>query len=113
MKIELRFRDLEVTEELKDHAERQVHFHLSRFGGELTHVVIRVRDVNGPREGIDKHCQVTARGPRLGSTRIEAQSADASSAIDLAMERMARTVGREFDRLRAGARAAPAVLPQT
>lgn len=100
MKIELRFRDLETTDELRMHSERQAHFHLSRFGGELTSVVIRVRDVNGPKGGVDKHCQLTARGPRLRAIRVEAESADVSSAIDMAMERLSRTVGREFDRLR-------------
>jgi putative sigma-54 modulation protein len=100
MKIEVRFHGIESSEAFRDHAVRRVHFHLSRFAGEVTAVVVRVADVNGPRGGLDKRCQVTLRGPRLGSANLDERSADAYAALDLALERVGRSAGRELDRAR-------------
>lgn len=100
MKIEVRFRGLEPSESLRDHAMRQVHFHLSRFGREFAAVTVRIGDINGPKGGIDKHCRITVRGPRLGSSTLDEFSGDVYSAVDLAVERMAQTAGRALERVR-------------
>jgi hypothetical protein len=101
LKIEIRFRALEPSDLLRDHAVRRVHFHLSRFGPEIHRVQVRVSDVNGPKGGIDKQCQVTVRGRRMGPVVVDDLSADAWSAVDLAIERAGRAVGRELERGRA------------
>ena len=100
MKIDVRFRGLGSTEALREHAERRILFQLSRFGHELSAVVVRVSDINGPRGGLDKRCRIAVRGRRIPVLVIEETSADASSAIDLAVGRIARTVGRELERAR-------------
>ncbi len=100
MKIEVRFRGLESSDALRDHVGRRIHFHLSRFGNEVTAVLVRIADVNGPKGGLDKQCQVTVRGPRFGSSTIGEMSGDAYSAVDMAVGRIGRSVGRELDRSR-------------
>jgi ribosome-associated translation inhibitor RaiA len=100
MKIEVRFRGLDPSEALRAHAARRIHFHLSRFGNEISAVLVRIADVNGPKGGVDKRCQVTVRGPRLGSTILDETSGDAYSAVDVAVERTGRSVGRELHRAR-------------
>jgi len=77
MKIEVRFRGLESSDALRDHASRRVQSHLSRFGHEVTEVVLRIADVNGPKGGLDKRCQVTVRGPSFGSAVLDEMSGDA------------------------------------
>jgi ribosome-associated translation inhibitor RaiA len=104
MKIDVRFRGLEPSDALRDHAVRRIHFHLSRFGHEISSVLVRISDVNGPKGGVDKQCQVTVRGRRLSDVIIDDLSGDAYSAIDMAVERVSRAVGRELERVR-GARA--------
>ncbi len=101
MKIEVRFRALDASEPLREHLLRAVHFHLSRFGQELTSVSARIGDLNGPKGGIDKRCQLKLRGRRLGSIVVADVSADAYAAVDACAERAGRTVGRELERLRA------------
>ena len=101
MKIDVRFRGLEPSAALRDHAVRRVHFHLSRFGHEITSVHVHLRDVNGPKGGLDKHCQVSVRGRRLPTVTIDDLSGDAYSAVDLAVERVGRAVGRDLERVRA------------
>jgi putative sigma-54 modulation protein len=100
MKIEVRFRGLSSSDALREHASRRVHFHLSRFGKEVTSVLMRIADINGPKGGVDKRCQVTVRGPRFGSATLDDLSGDAYSAVDIAVERIGRAVRRELRRVR-------------
>lgn len=82
-----------------DHAVRRIRFHLGRFGDEISSVLVRISDVNGPRGGVDKRCQVTVRGRRLSSVIVHDLSGDAYSAVDMAVERAGRAVGRDLERL--------------
>jgi len=100
MKTEVRFHGVETSESLREHAVRRIHLHLSRFGSDLTGVVIRIGDVNGPKGGLDKRCRVTVRGPRVGSATLDEYSGDIWSAVDLALERVAQNVGRTLEKAR-------------
>jgi putative sigma-54 modulation protein len=100
MTIEVRFRALDASEPLREHVLRAVHFHLSRFGRELSAVSARIGDVNGPKGGVDKRCQLHVRGPRIGSLVVAEVSADAYAAVDVCAERAGRSVGRELERHR-------------
>ena len=103
MKIDLRFRGLELSDAFREHARRRVHLQMSRFGGAVHSVVVRIGDINGPKGGADKRCQVTLRGSGLGPLTTEDLSADVYSALDTALERAARAAGRDLERRR-GAR---------
>ena len=105
MKLEIRVRGVEAADALREHAARRVHFHLSRFGHEVAAVVMRISDLNGPKGGIDKRCQITVTGPRLGSATLDDRSSDAHSAVDLSVERISRAIGRELERARTERRA--------
>jgi putative sigma-54 modulation protein len=105
MKIDIRFRNLQASDSLREHAARRVHFHLSRFGEAISSVCIRIGDVNGPKGGLDKQCRVTLRGPSLSSVVIEELREDTFLAVEVAVERASRAVGRDLDRQRS-ARAA-------
>lgn len=100
MQLEVRFQSLDSSEPLREHTSRRVQFHLDRFGHELVSVVVRLADVNGPKGGVDKRCRITVRGARVGSLTVEERSADAYSAVDCAVGRIGRTVGRELARAR-------------
>jgi ribosome-associated translation inhibitor RaiA len=104
VKIEVRFRGLEASGALREHAVRRIHYQLSRFGQEVRGIVLRIGDINGPRGGLDKRCQITARGKRFSVLSLDELSGDPYSAVDSAVHRMARAVGRELERLRATGR---------
>lgn len=104
MEIELRQRE-RASAEAKEHAERQAHLHLSRFGREVTRVVLLVREA--PRPGADVHCQAIAIVNRVGATRVDARGADPLAAVELALQRLARAIGEELERMRAGTRPSP------
>ena len=71
---------------LVEHTERKLHQCLSRFGSRLTRVEVRLSDVNGPRGGRDKRCQVIAHGPGLGSLRVEELHDDFYASVERAVE---------------------------
>jgi putative sigma-54 modulation protein len=104
MKVEIRFRGLESSDALREHAARRVHFHLSRFGHVVSAVLVRISDVNGPKGGLDKRCQVTVRGQSFGSATFGELSGDAYSAVDMAVERIGHSVGRQLERVRSDRR---------
>jgi ribosome-associated translation inhibitor RaiA len=100
MKIVVRFLGLPPSETLREHSERQALLHLRRFGKEVSCIAIRIRDVNGPKGGVDKQCRVLANGPHFGCSTLEELSEDAYQAVDMAIVRLARTIARGLERTR-------------
>jgi len=106
MKLQIRFRGVDSSGELHEHATRRVHQQLSRFGRDVASVVLRVSDENGPRGGRDKRCQLSVNGPRIGSLHLSELHHDVRVGLDLALGRLGHTIGRSLSRARElGARA--------
>ena len=104
MNVEVRFLGLESSEALRDHALKQVRTHLGRFGREITSVVVRIADINGPKGGLDKRCQITVRGPRVGLATVDDLCSDAYAAADSAVERVGQTLRRSLAQRRSDKR---------
>lgn len=100
MKIEIRFRSLPASDELREHAVRRLRLDLRHFGAEVSGAMVRIADVNGPRGGVDKRCQVTVSGRQIGSPTVEEHHEDAFAAVGLAVGRAARAVGKVLERAR-------------
>jgi putative sigma-54 modulation protein len=100
MRVHVRCTGLPHSQSLVEHTERKVYQHLSRFGGRLTSIEVRLSDVNGPRGGRDKRCQVIARAPGLGSLRVEELHDDLYAGAERALGRLAQAVGRSIARAR-------------
>jgi hypothetical protein len=100
MKIDIRFLGLEPSGLLRSYAARRIRFHLGQFDHEISSVVVRISDVNGPRGGVDKRCQVEVRGRRLPGVIITDLAGEAYAAVDMAVGRAGRVVGREVQRVR-------------
>jgi ribosomal subunit interface protein len=108
MHIEIQARDFPLTEALHGYVERRLRFALSARDDAIMRVQVRLSDVNGPRGGEDKCCQVRVLLPGLGSVVIEDTESDLYVAIDRAADRTSRTVSRKLGRLRNRSRAASA-----
>lgn len=96
-RLSIRARGLELTEALRDHVTRRIHFALARVSPALGRVDVTLEDINGPRGGIDKVCRVRARGPGLREVIVEERDADVTVAVDLASSRVGRTVLRAVE----------------
>ena len=100
MRIHVRSRGFELTDALRAHVERRLLFALSRFGRRLRSVQLHMDDVNGPRGGADKRCQIVARLAPWGKVRVQELDGDLYAAISRAADRLDRAVAREAERRR-------------
>jgi hypothetical protein len=84
--------------ELRDLTERRVRFVLRRLGWLVPRAEVLMSDVNGPRGGIDKRCQVQLRTDGAGSVVVTSVARDWRTALDDALARAARFLVRRWRR---------------
>ncbi len=83
---------------LRHLAVTRLQFVLRRVRWLVPRATVRLSDVNGPRGGVDKRCQVELDTDGSGKVVITAQSRDWRSAIDAALGRAARVLLRLWQR---------------
>jgi ribosome-associated translation inhibitor RaiA len=83
---------------LREVAVSRLKFVLRRLGSLVARARLRLSDVNGPRGGIDKRCQVELKTDAGGTVVITAASHDWRSAIDEALARAAQVMRRQLQR---------------
>jgi ribosome-associated translation inhibitor RaiA len=81
--------------DLRDLTER---FVLRRLGWLVPRAEVQMSDVNGPRGGIDKRCQVELRTDGAGSVVVASVANDWRTALDNALARAARFLLRLWRR---------------
>ena len=84
--------------ELRDLTERRVRFVLRRLGWLVPRAKVQMSDVNGPRGGIDKRCQVELRTDGAGSVVVASVASDWRVALDKALAKAARFLMRALRR---------------
>ena len=84
--------------DLRDLTERRVRFVLRRLGWLVPRAEVQMSDVNGPRGGIDKRCQVELRTDGAGSVVVASVASDWRTALDDALARAARFLLRLWRR---------------
>ncbi|MFM7847351.1 MAG: HPF/RaiA family ribosome-associated protein [Rubrivivax sp.] len=84
--------------DLRDLTERRVRFVLRRLGWLVPRAEVRMSDVNGPRGGIDKRCQVELHTDGAGSVVVASVASDWRTALDDALARAARFLMRLWRR---------------
>ena len=105
MQIEIQARDFNLTHSLRDHIQRRLGFALSARYHHIQRILVRLSDINGPRGGIDKCCQIQMVLPQQADLVIEDTETDMYVAIDRAADRASRTLGRRLTRQRDNSRA--------
>ena len=80
--------------DLRDLTERRVRFVLRRLGWLVPRAEVQMSDLNGPRGGIDKRCQVELRTDGAGSVVVASVARDWRTALDNALARAARFLMR-------------------
>lgn len=98
------FERLPKTERLddsdRDYIRRKLGMRLGKFARAIERVSVRLKDVNGPRGGIDQNCQIKVVLSGHPSVVIEEQDESPKAAFDLALSRTERAVKRQLERNR-------------
>jgi ribosomal subunit interface protein len=100
MNIEFRSQDFKVSEALQRYSERRLGSALRKFSKGIGRVTVRLSDLNGPRGGADKRCQITASVLPSQAVSLQAVDADLYAAIDRAATRLERALVRSLGRTR-------------
>lgn len=96
MRIEMKARGFTLTQGLRAHVEQRLQFALSRFQDRLRWVTVRLSDINGPKGGVDKLCQLQLCVQGLPDIVIKDTEADLYVAVDRAAERAGRMLRRHL-----------------
>ena len=86
------------ADDLRDLTEQRVRFVLRRLVWLVPRAEVQLSDVNGPRGGIDKRCQVELRTDGAGSVVVASVAGDWRTALDNALARAARFLMRLWRR---------------
>lgn len=73
---------------------------LGRIQDRISHVTIRVDDVNGPKGNADKRCHAEAHLVRSGIVLADVVAGDLRTAVDEAADRLAMRILKELNRQR-------------
>lgn len=106
MHIDIQARNFTLTDALHSYIERRLGFVLSSRDEHIQRVLVRVSDINGPRGGADKCCQIQVILSHVPNVIIKDTETDLYVAIDRAADRAGRTVGRRLARQRIKGRGA-------
>lgn len=83
---------------LRDLAVQRVRFVMRRLSWLVPRAKVQLADVNGPRGGVDKRCQIELKTDGDRTVVITAMSRDWRSALDQALARAARALVRVLHR---------------
>ena len=95
MRLELRGRQMELTDTLRAHVERHLECALGRFGPYILQVTVLHADLNGPHGGRDKRCRIVVALSQAGHLQVEVLNADLYTAIERAADRIGQAVFRD------------------
>lgn len=84
--------------ELRDMAVRRLRFTMRRLTWLVPRAKVRLSDINGPRGGIDKRCQVELKTDVMGTVVITSMAGDWRTALDSALSRASRVLTRSWRR---------------
>lgn len=90
--------DAPIDAEERAYLRRKLGAKLGKFARAVERVSVRVRDVNGPRGGIDKACTIKVVLTGLPSVVVEQQHASLQAAMEAALQRTERAVRRSVQR---------------
>lgn len=100
MNIVIQSKSFAVTEAMRQHVERRVLFALGWADYKVRKVEVRLSDLNGPRGGEDKRCQIQIMAAGIPEVLIQDVEADVYVAIDRAADRAGRALARRLEKLR-------------
>ena len=100
MQIEVRGDNVVVSQQAREVIEKRCRFAFGRIAAEVGHVRIVVRDLNGPRNGVDIESAVDVRLSRGAEVRAAATDVMVERSADRAIDRAARAAHRLIARRR-------------
>lgn len=87
-----------VDSQTRDLSVERVHFALRRLAALVPLAKVQFSDVNGPRGGVDKRCQVELKSEGAGTVVVASLAGDWRTALDRSLARARRVLTRSLHR---------------
>ena len=84
--------------QMRELAVARLRFVMRRLTWLVPRATVQLSDVNGPRGGIDKRCQVELKTDSIGTVVITSMARDWRAALENALGRAARVLVRAWSR---------------
>lgn len=105
--ISIRARSVDWTDELREKVERSISFAFDRYKTQVKHISVYLADVNGPRGGVDKICQITADLDHGDPVMILEEGIEIEPTVNRAVGKLSYRIGRRLQRRRQPVAARP------
>ena len=102
--VHVRARKTALEPAVREHLDRRMARQFGKFALHIERMTVRFRDLNGPRGGKDKRCELKLVLSGLPSVIVRQQHASPQAAMDGALRRVEYAVRRSVQRRRAGTR---------
>ena len=96
MRLDIRSRDRDLGDRLRDVIERKLRFTLARYCPRIRRVSLQVTELNGAPGSRKTLCRITARLVPAGEVSVEITEADLDTAVDRVATRIGAAVGRRL-----------------
>jgi putative sigma-54 modulation protein len=101
MKSNIIAKGLDASQALREYIMERVNDALDRAQESISFITVRISDLNGPKGGVDKRCQIHLKLSGLPAFVVTEVSASINNAIDRAAQRTAKVVERILSRANA------------
>ncbi len=95
---------------LRDQAESRVRCATQRLSGFVSRAVVRLKDLNGPRGGVDKLCQIQFNTANGGVLVVSSRGANWRTTLETALARAIHALSRRFSARKTKATAKPGLV---
>jgi ribosome-associated translation inhibitor RaiA len=96
----IRLDSVELDDEDREYVRRRLGDKLGRYASSVERVSVRMRDVNGPRGGVDVQCRIKVVLGGMPSVVAEHQAAEYRPALTAALASAERAVRKALQRRR-------------
>jgi len=98
MKSTIIAKGIDASQALREYIMERVDYALDRAQDSISFITVRITDINGPKGGVDKRCQIHLKMSGLPAVVVTGVSASIIDAIDSAAQRAGRVVERIMSR---------------
>ncbi len=100
MSIQIQAHGFELSKPLEQYTLRRIRKGLGRRLDRVVRMRVGLSDINGPKGGADKRCQIHICLPKQADVVVEDVQENMYGAIDCAMHRARQTLARRLSKVR-------------
>jgi putative sigma-54 modulation protein len=99
MRVFIQTQGLKLSREDRDHIRQRLRQALTRFGSKAIGATLHIKDINGPRGGLDKDCHLVVE-LEDATTVVHDRGFQVRALVDRAVHRAVHAIGKQLARIR-------------